>query len=167
MDQIPDKVYFRIGEASDLVGVEAHVLRYWESEFNLQTTRTPSGQRRYRREDVEMFLRVRSLLHEQGFTIAGARKALAGEPEEASGVDADIAREVGLGDCAPVFPDRTGGFQRRSNFTRYVWHPLRTAAGIPKSVTFHDLRHTHASQLLAKNVHPRSCRSVLDTPTSR
>ena len=94
VDQIPDKVYFRIGEASDLVGVEAHVLRYWESEFNLQTTRTPSGQRRYRREDVEMFLRVRSLLHEQGFTIAGARKALAGEPEEASGVDADIAREV-------------------------------------------------------------------------
>lgn len=96
VEQLPDKVYFRIGEVSDLVGVETHVLRYWETEFSLKPTRTPSGQRRYRKEDVEILLQVRRLLHDQGFTIAGARKALAGEPEgdDASGVDASVAREV-------------------------------------------------------------------------
>lgn len=93
-EDIPDKVYFRIGEVSELVGVESHVLRYWEGEFALKPTRTPSGQRRYRREDVEFLLKVRRLLHEQGFTIAGARKALSGEPEEATGVDAGAARGV-------------------------------------------------------------------------
>ncbi|TNE89247.1 MAG: MerR family transcriptional regulator [Deltaproteobacteria bacterium] len=94
-EDLPDKVYFRIGEASDLIGVEAHVLRYWETEFGLKPHRTPSGQRRYRREDVELLLKVRRLLHEQGFTIAGARKALSGQPaDDDEGVDAGVAREV-------------------------------------------------------------------------
>ncbi|MCO4747751.1 MAG: MerR family transcriptional regulator [Proteobacteria bacterium] len=97
MEAIPDKVYFRIGEASSLVGVEAHVLRYWESEFGLKPTRTPSGQRRYRKEDVETLLRVRRLLHEQGFTIAGARKALSGEGEgDGAEIDSAAAREASL-----------------------------------------------------------------------
>jgi DNA-binding transcriptional MerR regulator len=97
VEDLPDKVYFRIGEVSNLVGVETHVLRYWESEFSLKPTRTPSGQRRYRKEDVEFLLHVRRLLHEQGFTIAGARKALAGEAEgeEQPGLDPGVAREVG------------------------------------------------------------------------
>ena len=74
--EIPDKMFFRIGEASDLVGVEAHVLRYWEGEFKLRPQRSASGQRMYRRKDLEKFLRIRQLVHEEGFTIAGARKAL-------------------------------------------------------------------------------------------
>jgi len=75
--QIPDKVYFRIGEVSHLVGVDTHVLRYWESEFSLiKPFRGPSKQRLYRRQDVENLLRIKGLLHDEGYTISGARKHL-------------------------------------------------------------------------------------------
>ena len=75
--QIPDKVYFRIGEVSELVGVESHVLRYWESEFALvKPHRGKSKQRLYRRKDVETLLVIKDLLHHQGYTISGARKFL-------------------------------------------------------------------------------------------
>lgn len=74
--EIPDKLYFRIGELSELVGVEPHVLRYWEQEFRIRPQRSPSGQRMYRRKDIARFLQIRNLLYKQGFTIAGARKAL-------------------------------------------------------------------------------------------
>jgi DNA-binding transcriptional MerR regulator len=73
---MPDKLFFRIGEAAGLVGVEAHVLRYWESEFKMRTQRSSTGQRMYRRKDIARFMEIRKLLHEDGFTIAGARKAL-------------------------------------------------------------------------------------------
>ena len=76
MADLPDKLYFRIGEVAELVGVEAHVLRYWETEFKLRPHRSSSGQRLYRKSDVSRFLRVRQLLHEEGFIIAGARKVL-------------------------------------------------------------------------------------------
>lgn len=77
---IPDKLFFKIGEVCDLVGVQAHVLRYWESEFPmLQPQKNRAGQRTYRRKDVEMALRIKSLLYEEGFTIAGAKKKLQGE----------------------------------------------------------------------------------------
>jgi len=75
-DEVPDKLFFRIGEAAQIVGVEPHVLRYWESEFKLRPQRSGSGQRMYRRKDLGKLLRIRKLLHEEGFTIAGARKAL-------------------------------------------------------------------------------------------
>ena len=52
-----------------------------------------------------------------------------------------------------MFPDTQGGFLRRSNFTRQVWHPIRTASGIPETVTFHDLRHTHATLLIEAGEH--------------
>jgi len=74
----PDKLYFRIGEVAQLVGVDAHVLRYWESEFRMKPRRSPSGQRLYRRSDLSKFLRIKSLLHDEGYTIAGARKVLTG-----------------------------------------------------------------------------------------
>jgi DNA-binding transcriptional MerR regulator len=74
--ELPDKLFFRIGETAQLVGVEPHVLRYWESEFRMRPQRSASGQRMYRRKDIARFLRIRKLLHEEGFTIAGARKAL-------------------------------------------------------------------------------------------
>lgn len=74
---IPDKLFFRIGEVSQLVGVEAYVLRYWESEFpGLSPRKSSSGQRMFRRKDVELLLRIKHLLYSQKFTIEGARKAL-------------------------------------------------------------------------------------------
>jgi DNA-binding transcriptional MerR regulator len=74
---IPDKLYYRIGEVSRIVGVEPHVLRYWESEFPfLKPSRVVSKQRLYKRKDVEMLLRIKRLLHEEKYTIAGAKKHL-------------------------------------------------------------------------------------------
>jgi DNA-binding transcriptional MerR regulator len=78
--EMPDKLFFRIGEAAQIVGVEPHVLRYWESEFRMRPQRSASGQRMYRRKDIARFLRIRKLLHEEGFTIAGARKVFAEGP---------------------------------------------------------------------------------------
>ncbi len=75
--QIPDKLYFKIGEVSKLAEVAPHVLRYWESEFSgIKPKRATSKQRLYRREDVELILVIKNLLHEQGYTIAGARKLI-------------------------------------------------------------------------------------------
>lgn len=74
---IPDKEFFRIGEVSRIVGVQPHVIRYWESEFKLvKPVRTSSDQRLYRRKDVEILLLIKSLLYEEYFTIKGARKEL-------------------------------------------------------------------------------------------
>lgn len=84
-DQIPDKVYFRIGEVSTLVGVDTHVLRYWETEFKIiKPHRAKSKQRLYRRQDVENLLNIKYLLHEQGYTISGARKFLKGKDKVAT-----------------------------------------------------------------------------------
>lgn len=74
---LPDKKYFKIGEVADLVGVEPHVLRYWETQFpQVRPHKARSGHRLYRRKDVETLLSIRELLHVQRFTIAGARQAL-------------------------------------------------------------------------------------------
>ena len=75
--EIPDRVYFRIGEVSSLVGVDPHVLRYWESEFKIiKPRRAKSRQRLYRKKDVENLLLIKTLLHDEGYTIAGARRLL-------------------------------------------------------------------------------------------
>ncbi len=74
---IPEKIFFKIGEVCDLVGVQAHVLRYWETEFPmLSPQKNRSGQRSYRRRDVEIALRVKELLYDDLYTIAGAKKKL-------------------------------------------------------------------------------------------
>jgi DNA-binding transcriptional MerR regulator len=74
---IPEKLYYRIGEVSRIVGVEPHVLRYWESEFPfLKPSRVVSKQRLYRRKDLEMLLRIKQLLYEEKYTIAGAKKQM-------------------------------------------------------------------------------------------
>lgn len=81
---IPEKIYFKIGEVCDIVGVQAHVLRYWETEFSmLSPQKNRSGQRSYRRKDVETALRIKELLYDEMFTIAGARKKLQSEQREA------------------------------------------------------------------------------------
>lgn len=75
--RIPDKLYFKIGEVAKLAEVPAHVLRYWESEFpGIRPKRANSQQRLYRYQDVELVLKIKGLLHQQGYTIAGARKLL-------------------------------------------------------------------------------------------
>ena len=76
--EIPDKEYFKIGEVARLVGVEPHVLRYWESEFarDIRPERSRTNQRVYRRRDVETFLRIKQLRHDEGMKIGGARKRL-------------------------------------------------------------------------------------------
>ena len=80
---LPSKLYFRIGEVAELVGVEPHVLRYWEREFRtIRPTKSAKGQRVYSRRDVENLMRVRELLYRDGFTIAGARKRLQQSPSE-------------------------------------------------------------------------------------
>jgi DNA-binding transcriptional MerR regulator len=91
--QLPDKLYFRIGEVSRITELAAHVLRFWESEFpKLRPKRTASGQRLYRKKDVEMILKIRHLLHKKKFTIAGAREYL----NAGTGTDRAAAPEVNL-----------------------------------------------------------------------
>jgi len=80
---IPDKLYFRIGEVAKLCGVEAYVLRFWETEFpQLRPNKSGTGQRLYRKRDVELALRVKRLLYSEGYTIAGARQVFAAEVRE-------------------------------------------------------------------------------------
>lgn len=77
---IPDKLYFRIGEVATLCHLPAYVLRFWESEFpQLRPVKSSTGQRMYRKRDVESVMRIKQLLYEQGFTISGARQQLRAE----------------------------------------------------------------------------------------
>jgi DNA-binding transcriptional MerR regulator len=86
--EIPDKLFFRIGEVSQIVGVEPYVLRYWESEFRgLTPKKSSSGQRMFRKKDVELLLRIRHLLYDRKYTIEGARKVIA------DGSDLEIVRK--------------------------------------------------------------------------
>lgn len=90
------KLYYRIGEVCEFLGVEPHVLRYWETEFpRLSPPKNKSGQRTYRPRDIELLLEIRKLLYEDGFTIAGARRRLS----SASG-----GRAAGDGDAGEVRP---------------------------------------------------------------
>ena len=75
--EIPEKLYFKIGEVSRIASVPASVLRFWESEFKrIRPKRTPSGQRLYRRRDIEQILRIKELLYEKKYTIKGAKRHL-------------------------------------------------------------------------------------------
>lgn len=83
---IPDKLYFRIGEVAILCRLPAYVLRFWESEFpQLKPVKSSTGQRMYRRRDVESVLRIKQLLYDQGFTIVGARQQLRSESKPDKG----------------------------------------------------------------------------------
>ena len=82
---IPDKLYFRIGEVSELCRLPAYVLRFWETEFpQLKPVKSSTGQRMYRQRDVENVLHIKKLLYEEGFTIAGARQQLKDEAKPAT-----------------------------------------------------------------------------------
>ena len=75
--EIPDKLYFKIGEVAELAGVKPHVLRYWESEFgSFRPSKSKTNQRLYQKKDIEFVVQLKDLLHNQGYTIAGARKKM-------------------------------------------------------------------------------------------
>jgi len=88
---IPDKLYFRIGEVADICKLPTYVLRFWETEFpQLKPGKSGTGQRMYRRRDVENVLRIRKLLYEDGFTISGARQQIRVEAKATSKVQAPL-----------------------------------------------------------------------------
>jgi len=92
--EIPDKLYFKIGEVSDLLGVEPYVLRYWETEFSvLSPKKSGTGHRLYRRKDVELLLRIKHLLYEKKFTIEGARQSLQAESRGPKAKVAKLAQQ--------------------------------------------------------------------------
>ncbi|MCA9608069.1 MAG: MerR family transcriptional regulator [Myxococcales bacterium] len=96
---LPDKLFFRIGEVAEIVGVKPHVLRYWEREFNvLKPMKTRGSHRQYRRRDVELAMRIKQLLHDEGYTISGAKKRMRELGEHLVGADLpdEAGREVQL-----------------------------------------------------------------------
>ena len=106
---IPNKLFFKIGEVCEITDTQPYVLRYWESEFPaLAPAKNSSGQRIYRRRDIETVLRIKQLLYEEGFTIAGAKKRL--EAEMAGRVETPIP--PGAGDGPTVNPPDAGGADR-------------------------------------------------------
>jgi DNA-binding transcriptional MerR regulator len=96
--KIPNKLFFKIGEVCEITDTQPYVLRYWESEFTaLAPAKNSSGQRIYRRRDIETVLRIKQLLYDEGFTIAGAKKRLEAElaaksptPQSLAAASADL-----------------------------------------------------------------------------
>ena len=120
---IPEKIYFKIGEVCELVDVQAHVLRYWETEFpQLAPQKNRSGQRSYRRRDVEISLRIKELLYEELYTIAGARKKLQAElRENGKGRSGDAERQADADTAVVVEPtlfDHESGGQPQADRPR-------------------------------------------------
>src|SRR4249920_1289392 len=100
--EIPDKLYFKIGEVSELLGVETYVLRYWETEFpSLAPKKSGTGHRLYRRKDVELLLKIKHLLYEKRFTIDGARQYLQAEAKAANARDSKQEQQVLFQDPLP------------------------------------------------------------------
>ncbi|MDQ3474067.1 MAG: MerR family transcriptional regulator [Acidobacteriota bacterium] len=110
---IPEKLFFKIGEVCELAGVQAHVLRYWESEFPmLAPQKNRAGQRVYRKRDVEMALRIKELLYEDQYTIAGAKKRLTNDLR--GGKIKTATSEGGEGYGSPSLPTEKSTAQRLS-----------------------------------------------------
>jgi len=87
--EVPDRLYFRIGEVSSITGVPPYVLRYWESEFPaLQPRKSGGGQRLYRKRDVALILEIKKLLYQERYTVAGARRRLTEREDRARRLEA-------------------------------------------------------------------------------
>ena len=130
--RIPEKLFFRIGEVCELIKVQPHVLRYWETEFPmLAPQKNRAGQRVYRRKDVEMVLRIRDLLYEEKFTIAGAKKKLLDEMRGGSAraklnetLAADLSKSAGSKAITPA--DSASEQKPASPQTRRVLRMLKS-----------------------------------------
>ena len=115
---IPEKLFFKIGEVCELAGVQAHVLRYWESEFPmLAPQKNRAGQRVYRKRDVEMALRIKELLYEDQYTIAGAKKRLTNELRGGGKLKV-VGDEDGHAETAAA--ESADGFAQPANHARTV-----------------------------------------------
>jgi DNA-binding transcriptional MerR regulator len=113
MQFVPQKLYYRIGEVCRIVGVEAYVLRYWQTEFpSLAPRKNKAGQRTYRPKDIELLLAIRKLLYEDGFTIAGARKQLLRGPK------AEAEPETARKGATPAPPGQPAASGQRLNQVR-------------------------------------------------
>ncbi len=126
---IPDKLFFKIGEVAELTGTKPHVLRYWESEFRmLRPAKGDSGQRIYRRKDVELVFSIKQLLYEENFTIAGAKKQL--QKQRAARAEANKAKKPAEDkpDTTPVLPFESSG--RENLDLTWVRKELREILGI-------------------------------------
>jgi DNA-binding transcriptional MerR regulator len=99
---IPDRLYFKIGDVAELCGVETYVLRFWESQFpQLKPNKSGTGQRLYRRRDVEMAMEIKRLVHAEGYTLSGARSVLGQEqrrPDRSKKHDAQGALPLAAGE---------------------------------------------------------------------
>src|ERR1700689_1714136 len=104
--EIPDKLYFRIGEVSRLAGIKPYVLRFWETEFSsLGPKKSGKGHRLYRRKDVELVLEIKRLLYDKRYTIEGARKYLDSRSREAGAKSADASTAKSLRAQPALFGD--------------------------------------------------------------
>jgi len=104
--EIPDKLYFRIGEVSRLAGIKPYVLRFWETEFSsLGPKKSGKGHRLYRRKDVELVLEIKRLLYDKRYTIEGARKFLESRPRETAGKSLEGAVKTSKRSQADLFHD--------------------------------------------------------------
>src|SRR5687767_7674636 len=100
--KVPNKLFFKIGEVCEITDTQPYVLRYWESEFPaLAPAKNSSGQRIYRRRDIETILRIKQLLYEEGFTIAGAKKRLEAELTGKADTPSSMAAAVPNGGESP------------------------------------------------------------------
>jgi DNA-binding transcriptional MerR regulator len=118
--KIPNKLFFKIGEVCELTDTQPYVLRYWESEFPaLAPAKNSSGQRIYRRRDIETVLRIKQLLYEEGFTIAGAKKKLEAE------MAGRAVTPVPAGESTPSAPTPDPASSERVNALRQVREQLR------------------------------------------
>jgi DNA-binding transcriptional MerR regulator len=103
--EIPDKLYFRIGEVSRLAGIKPYVLRFWESEFPaLGPKKSGTGHRLYRRKEVELVLEIKRLLYEKRYTIEGARKYLDSRPKPEAKRPQEVKAERGRPSQGELFP---------------------------------------------------------------
>jgi len=103
--KIPNKLFFKIGEVCEITDTQPYVLRYWESEFPaLAPAKNSSGQRIYRRRDIETVLRIKQLLYEEGFTIAGAKKRLEAEASGRGATPSSLAGETTANAAAAAAP---------------------------------------------------------------
>src|SRR5689334_12497949 len=123
--EIPNKLFFKIGEVCEITDTQPYVLRYWESEFPaLAPAKNSSGQRIYRRRDIETVLRIKQLLYEEGFTMAGAKKRL--EVELQGRLDTpSSARTPDGGDEAAVIPAAPAQDEKTVVVLREVREQLR------------------------------------------
>lgn len=134
---IPEKLFFKIGEVCELTGVQAHVLRYWESEFPmLAPQKNRAGQRTYRKRDVEMVLRIKELLYEDQYTIAGAKKRLTNELRGASKlkvVTPEMTAPAQAPEPAPPPPVHSAPETPPTNYPQSLAAPAPEASPAPAS----------------------------------